>query len=307
MKIKNRKLSGGIFLLFLFILSLPNPMLSRDENENEQSLKALLPVLEGLVSAEAPQTYYPENLFEYINGAAEIYLSYGFKELIVAEYKKSDTSDTTAVEIYDMGDHKNSFGIYSAERYPDNEFVSLGTQGYVEEGALNFLVGRYYIKLLCFDCEDRSDKTLQAFSEEIVSRVEDKGGFPVLLNAFPMEGRLPNSEKYILNNFMGYRFLHDGYLANYEVDGLSFDCFLIEGENPDEAQIMLQQYLEAKGASNVQKISSGYQIKDRYYHNIYLDLVKNYICGVMKIKEGKEKVGEKYLENLVKQAKRLDS
>jgi hypothetical protein len=266
-----------------------------------------LPVLEGLVSAEAPQTYYPENLFEYINGAAEIYLSYGFRELIVAEYKKSDTSDTVAVEIYDMGDHKNSFGIYSAERYPDNEFVSLGTQGYVEEGALNFLVGRYYIKLLCFDCEDRSDKALQAFSEEIVSRVEDKGGFPVLLQAFPLGGRLPNSEKYILNNFMGYRFLHDGYIANYEVDGLSFDCFLIEGENPDEAQTMLQQYLEAKGPSNVQKISSGYQIKDRYYHNIYLALVKNYICGVMKIKEGKEKLGEKYLENLVKQAKGLDS
>lgn len=304
MKIKNLKQSGGILLLFLFILYLQNPMLSQDENE---SLKALLPVMEGLVSMEAPQTYYPENLFEYINGAAEIYLSYGFKELIVAEYKKSNSSDTVAAEIYDMGDHKNSFGIYSAERYPDNEFVSLGTQGYVEEGALNFLVGRYYIKLLCFDCEERSDETLQAFAEKIVNRVGDKGGFPVLVQAFPTEGRLPNSEKYILNNFMGYRFLHDGYLANYEVDELSFDCFIIEGKNPSEAQHMLQQYLEAKGASNVQKISSGYQVKDRYYHNIYLALAKNYICGVMKIKEGKEKVGEKYLEKLVKLAGGLDS
>ena len=298
---------GGIFLVCLLTLFLAAPMLGGVVQEKEQSLKALLPEFEGMVSAEAPQTYYPENLFEYINGAAEIYLSYGFKELIVAEYKKSDTSDTVAVEIYDMGNHKNSFGIYSAERYPDNEFVSVGTQGYVEEGTLNFLVGRYYIKLLCFDCEDRSDKTLEAFSEGIVRRVEDKGGFPVLLIAFPKEGRLPNSEKYILNNFLGYRFLHDGYLTNYEVDGLSFDCFLIEGKNPDEAQMMLEQYLEAKGPSNVQKISSGYQIKDRYYHYIYLALVKNYICGVMKIKEGKEKVGEKYLENLVKQVKGMDS
>ncbi len=298
---------GGIFLVCMLSLSLADPGLGGVVKEKEQSLKALLPEFEAMVPAEAPQTYYPENLFEYINGAAEIYLSYGFQELIVTEYKKSASSDTLAVEIYDMGDHKNSFGIYSAERYPDNEFVSLGTQGYVEEGALNFLVGRYYIKLLCFDCEDRSVKMLKAFSEEIVRRVEDKGGFPVLLKAFPMEGRLLNSEKYILNNFLGYRFLHDGYLANYEIDGLSFDCFLIEGRSPEEAQIMLRQYLEAKGPSNVQKISSGYQIKDRYYHNIYLSLVKNYICGVMKIKEGKEKVGEKYLENLVKQVRSLDS
>jgi hypothetical protein len=307
MKIRNCKFSKGVFLFFLFILYLPNPMLSRVEKKNEQSLKALLPDLEGLVSVEEPQTYYPENLYEYINGAAEIYLSYGFKELIVAEYKKSGTSDAVSVEIYDMGDHKNSFGIYSAERYPDNEFVSIGTQGYLEEGALNFLVGCYYIKLLCYDCEDRAGETLKAFSMELVRRVEDKAGFPALLKAFPTEGRIPNSEKYILKNFMGYRFLHDGYLANYEVDGLSFDCFLIEGENPEEAQHMLQQYLEAKGPSNIQKVSSGYQIKDRYYHNIYLALFKNYICGVMKIKEGSEKVGEKYLENLVGQVQRLDS
>lgn len=307
MKIKNCKLSGGIFLVCLLILYLPNPTLSRIEKEQEQSLKALFPDLEGMVSVEEPQTYYPENLYEYINGAAEIYLSYGFRELIVGEYKKSDTSDTVAVEIYDMGDHKNSFGIYSAERYPDNEFVSLGTQGYVEEGALNLLVGSYYIKLLCFDCGNRADETLKAFAEEIVRRVKDKGGFPALLKAFPIEGRLPNSEKYILKNFMGYRFLHDGYLANYELDGLSFDCFLIEGENPEEAQNMLRQYLEAKGSSNAEKVPSGYQIKDRYYHNIYLALVKNYICGVMKIKEGNERIGEQYLKDLVEQVKRLDS
>ena len=307
MNMKTCKFSKGIILVCSLVFYLADPMLGGVAHEQEKSLKALLPDLEGLVSVEEPQTYYPENLYEYINGAAEIYLSYGFKELIVDEYKKSDTSDTVSVEIYDMGDHKNSFGIYSAERYPDNQFVSIGTQGYLEEGALNFLVGCYYIKLLCYDCEDRAGETLEAVSEEIVRRIEDKAGFPALLGAFPAEGRILNSEKYILKNFMGYRFLHDGYLANYEVDGLSFDCFLIEGENPEEAQNMLQHYLEAKGPSNIQKVSSGYQIKDRYYHNIYIALVNNYICGVMKIKEGSEKIGEKYLENLVGHVQRLDS
>lgn len=307
MATKRYKFKGRVILLCLFSLCLANPILSQAKKEQGQSLSSLLPVMEGMVTTESPQTYYPENLFEYIDGAAEIYLSYGFKELIVAEYVKDNNSDTVAVEIYDMGDAKNSFGIYSAERYPDNEFVPLGTQGYVEEGALNFLVGRYYIKLLCFDCEDHADKMLQDFSEEIVSRVADKGGFPALLKAFPKQGLVANSEKYILKNFMGYRFLHDGYLANYEADGLSFDCFLIGGKNADEAKDMLDQYLEAKGPSNVQKVPSGYLIKDRYYHNIYLALVENYICGVMRIKEGNERLGEEYLENLVERVKKLDS
>ncbi len=286
-------------LAFLWLSSVMNVRGVQSQFE----LNSLLPTLEGMESKESPKTYFPENLFEYINGAAEIYLSYDFKELIVAEYKKSDAPDSVAVEIYDMGNHKNSFGIYSAERYPDNEFMSIGTQGYMEEGAMNFLVGRYYIKLLCFDCEERSGQWLQTFSDEIVNRVKEKEGFPVFLNVFPEKGLIPNTEKFILRNFMGYKFLHDGYLVSYELEELSFDCFLIEGKNPEEANDMLKKYLEAKGAASVQKISSGFWIKDRYYHNIYLAQVNNILCGVMKITDGFEKVGESYLEKLIQSLK----
>jgi len=276
------------------------------DQEAQVFLKDILPVVEEMKTFGSSQTYFPESLFEYINGAAEIYLSYDFKELIVAEYKKSDSSDSIAVEIYDMGNHKNSFGIYSAERYPDNEFLILGTQGYMEEGALNFLVGRYYVKLLCFDCEDRSVKWLRSFSEGIVNRVENKEGFPVYLKTLPKEGQIPNTEKFILRNVMGYKFLHDGYFVSYKMKDLSFDCFLIEGKNPEEATEMLKKYLEAKGAASVQKIPLGFQIKDRYYHNIYLAQVDNILCGVMKISDGFEEIGERYIAKLIESVKMAD-
>lgn len=289
-------------LVFLLVLGV---FYSRAEQGTQILLKEVLPVVEGMQSAGTPQTYFPETLFEYIDGAAEIYLSYDFKELIVAEYKKSGSSDSVAVEIYDMGNHKNSFGIYSAERYPDNEFLSLGTQGYVEEGTLNFLVGRYYVKLLCFDCGDRRDKWLRDFSEGIVNRVENKGGFPAYLKAFPQEGLIPNTEKFILRNVMGYKFLHNGYFVSYKMKELSFDCFLIEGENIDETADILKKYLEAKGSASVQKIPLGFQIKDRYYHNIYLSQVDNILCGVMKISDGFEEVGERYLSKLIESVKMI--
>jgi hypothetical protein len=295
---KSKILCFSVVVLLVFIF-----FSSHADQKEQILLETLLPTVEGMESMESPQTYFPETLFEYINGAAEIYLSYDFKELIVAEYKKRDASDSIAVEIYDMGNHRNSFGIYSAERYPDNEFMPLGTQGYVEEGALNFLVGRYYIKLLCFDCEEGSDKWLRAFSDGIVNRVEDKGGFPAFLEIFPKEGLIPNTEKFILRNVMGYKFLHDGYVVSYKVKELSFDCFLIEGENSEEAIDMLKKYLEAKGAASVHKISSGYRIDDRYYHNIYLARVNNTLCGVMKITDGFEEIGESYLEVLVQSLK----
>jgi hypothetical protein len=289
-------------LIFFCFLTVPG---GRADQDNPVILKSLLPAVEGMESGESPSTYFPESLFEYINGAAEIYLSYDFKELIVAEYTKKGSPDSVAVEIYDMGNHKNSFGIYSAERYTDNEFMDFGTQGYMEEGALNFLVGRYYVKLLCYDCGEKSDQWLRAFSEKIVNRVAKKEGFPVYLQAFPKEGLIPNTEKFILRNVMGYKFFHDGYVVSYKMNELSFDCFLIEGKNPEEAKDMLKKYLDAKGADSVQQVSLGFRIKDRYYHNIYIARVDNILCGVMKITDGSIEVGESYLEKLIQSVKGL--
>ena len=198
-----------------------------------------------------------------------------------------------------MGNEENSFGIYSAERFPDNRFMPLGNQGYLEEGTLNFIVGKFYIKLLCFDCEDESQSSLKLFSQEILKKIKEKGRLPSLLQLFPKEGLIPNSEKFILHNFLGYKFLHNGYLANYKKGELDFECFLIEGKSGEEAQDMLARYLEVKKKDIIKKISFGYHLKDRYYHHIYLSKVKNYLCGVIKIKDGFEEVGQKYLKALI--------
>lgn len=289
------------FILFISILNVEGVL---SEKENVSSLRSLLPEVDSWKFSEAPQNYFPETLFEYINGAAEIYLAYDFAELIVGQYEKGNSEHSLSIEIYDMGNEKNSFGIYSAERFQDSNFISIGNQGYLEEGTLNFIVGKYYIKLLCFDCEEESDKLLMVFSQEIVKRVKDKGHLPPLLGLFPEEGLIQNSEKFILRNFMGYSFLHDGYLANYKLKDLEFDCFLIKGKNEEDAQNMLRQYLKTKNKENVQELSMGYCIKDRYYHNIYLARVGNCLCGVMKIKDGYEEVGERYFRILAKSLKK---
>ncbi|NIM91733.1 MAG: hypothetical protein GTO17_12395 [Candidatus Aminicenantes bacterium] len=291
------RMSKIVFLQLIFF-SLLTAKIDRLEAKAASSLPSLLPEVMKWELLEAPEMYLPENLFEYINGAAEIYIVYEFKELIVGQFKKQDAAPSLTVEIYDMGRVKNAFGIYSAERFPDSHFLSIGNGGYVEEGALNFIVDRYYIKLLCFDCEDDSEKILKKFAQEILKKVNDPKGLPSLLSAFPQEGLLKYSKKFVLRNFLGYSFLHDGYVASFKVGELEFECFIIEGEDVADAQRMLNQYLEKKKETEVYEIPSGYRLKDRYYHHIYLARVENLLCGVMKIKDGYEEIGEKYLKSL---------
>ena len=212
--------------------------------------------------------------------------------------RKKGADANVSVEIYDMGSAVNAFGIYGAERFPENVFLPVGTQGYLEDDVLNFLVGRYYVKLMCFDCGDGAESALNQMAASIVGLVKDRGGFPQVLRHFPEKGKVANSEKFSLKNVMGYAFLSHGYLSSYMVDGMEFDCFIIKGESEEHASQMLDKYLEKKSAQPMEKLGAAVKISDRYYDNIYISRSGVYLYGVMKIKEGRESTGEAFLEEM---------
>ena len=272
---------------------------------SQPSLRSLLPGLPGWSLTEAPSVYLPGTLFEYIDGAAENYLSYGFCELVVGNYKEEKSAATLTVEIYDMGDEVRAFGVYSSERYPESRFLKLGSQGYWEEGALNFIVGGYYVKLLCFDCGQDAERSLTSIAREVEKKVPNNGQLPPLLHLFPVEGLIANSEKFILQNVLGYGFFHHGYLASYKAQGQEFDLFIIQGTAVQEAQNMIGQYLDSQRESGqaAQPTNLGFHVRDRYANNIYFAQSGNLILGVMRIKDGFEEMGKKYLGLLVQAAK----
>ena len=54
------------------------------------------------------------NIFEYMNGAGELYLAYGFERLEVYEYI-SDQQETILVELYFMKTSNDAFGLLSMD------------------------------------------------------------------------------------------------------------------------------------------------------------------------------------------------
>jgi hypothetical protein len=252
--------------------------------------------------SEAPQKYLPETLFEYINGGAESYLSYEFVELALGQYKASAGKATMTVEIYDMATPRNAFGIYGAERYPESRFLPIGVQGYIEDGALNFLAGRYYIKLLAYEAGAETEAALKTFAAEILNGIKDVGAFPVPVSAFPKDGLIANSEKFILRDFLGLKFLTNGFVASYKTSGGEFDAFIIEAKTPAEAQGLLKAMSDhyAKSKSTVTSTPAGLRIKDPYLANILIAGEGRFLCGATKIKDGGESAGERLLRETAK-------
>lgn len=293
-----RRLSAGALSVLIVLW----PAVAAGRGGASAAPQSALPQVPGWTLAEAPRTYLPGTLFEYIDGAAENYLSYDFQELAVANYKSGKTSATLTIEIYDMGSDLNAFGIYSSERFPGSPLIAVGTQGYLEEGTLNFVIGPDYVKLLCFDCGESAETVLKTFAEGIEKKVKVRGSLPPALALFPKEGLVAESEKFIRQNVLGYGFLHDGYLASYRTGGQEFELFIIVGKDDAEAAKMQEQYLaaEAKNQAPVEKIAAGYHIKDRYAQNVFIARKGRYLLGVMRLKDGAEAVGAEFLGALMK-------
>ena len=133
-------------IILAFTVSICNAQRFEERSQKEETvyrkiLWTLLPKnseIKGWKVTSGPQFFEPQNLWEYINGQAEMYLDYGFELVATAVYTTLDGVRSMAIEIYRMQSPKHAFGIYAAERSPRDTYIKMGVQGYLSENVLNF-------------------------------------------------------------------------------------------------------------------------------------------------------------------------
>lgn len=238
------------------------------------------PSIEGWTLAGQPQTFSSDTLYDYIDGGADLYLKYEFKELTVVEYRKDEMS--VSAEVYRHGDPDHAFGIYSQERVPTAQFLPIGSQGYYENGVCNFIRGGYYVKLSSENTGADDREILLHFAQRISENLSGPSALPEILRVFPTEGKKPNAEKFIAKDFLGYGFLHSGFTAEYEQLGQKFQLFVIVGNRADEARAMLEQYLK-QIKHEVPVVEGTYQLKDPYHGDLALVWKGRYIWGTINL------------------------
>jgi hypothetical protein len=196
----------------------------------------LFPEMKGYKAVDEYPVYTPDDLWDYINGAADGYLALGFTELNIREYVRG--KNKIKAEIYSFGDDSQAFGMYSMERSPGYDFIRAGVQGYSEQGLVHFYKDRYYVKLMTHSGSPKVNAKMRELASVISGRIEGSSDFPALLGLFPSEGRLMNQETYLLESVLGHGFLRGAFRASYELDGDRFDIYLFSCEGEEEAAHM---------------------------------------------------------------------
>jgi hypothetical protein len=238
------------------------------------------PEITGWKQSGEVQTFSPKTLYEYINGAADLYLASDFEELKVAEYG-NEKKASVIVEAYRHRTPRDAFGIYSQERLPDGNFLKIGAQGYIDKNILNFVCGSYYVKLNSFNTGADDREVLQAVAKKVTGNLGEKGDLPSILSVFPSEGKKGNSEKYITRNFLGYTFFNSAYTADYELVGKAFKLFLIEAADKNECKSIIQKYLRQIKNPEREVTERRYTVSDPHHGVIDLFWRGAYIWGAV--------------------------
>lgn len=133
--------------------------------------------------SEPPQYVEGDDLFLLINGGAEIYQEYGFKQAVVQSYEDSEERSLN-LEVYEMADPDAAYGIFTFKRGKNCETVDIGDESCLQDYYLNVWKGGFLITVVGFDTEAETREGLIALAEATAGMVRASGTKPHLSETF---------------------------------------------------------------------------------------------------------------------------
>ncbi len=253
---------------------------------------------EGWTLAEGPQSYTKKTLFERIDGEAELFFKYGFQKSVFAVYQgKKGREDQIEVDIYDMGNVLQAFGVFSRFRNEDRP-GGFGLDSFLDDHSALFYLGKYFVMLYA---PEPNQEILRQFSKLISSKLSDPSPSPREISYFPKNGLKPGSVQYFPEGLLGHHFLKRGFQGTYvekaegKAEDKTFKLFLAIFQNPQKAAHALKEFKD--NLSKRGKMSSGSIIEsetrvlkgeDPYQGNVLVLQKGFYLLGVVGFEKGED-------------------
>ncbi|MGV8059266.1 MAG: DUF6599 family protein [Smithellaceae bacterium] len=288
----------------LLLMSLPNTAWTV-----EISIKNVLPAsgfAEKWAIEDEVKLFDKDNLFDHINGEAELYFPYGFDSLAAANYINQENLDLSIVaDVYKMGSLLDAFGIYSNYRKPNNSWVAIGAEGFVSASQLMFYQDRYFVRLQVSGETNLPQEILIKFAQAISGRLPEGALQPKELDILKIAVLVPKSERYLAQSLLGYAFFRKGTIADALVQNEKMQIFAICEDTPAAARKTFEQYysyLKAEGQGIQLSEKAGQRLviaDDPLYGGIQVMQSGRYIIGTVRVKNNT--IAGNVLEQLQKQ------
>jgi len=155
------------------------PLLSVSQPENLWPKK---PLKSGWVPDSAVNIYTADNLYELVNGGADLYFEYGFGK--VANGSFTYEGKEIQVDIYQMENDSAAYGIYSFYLSPNSVALDIGDDAALMDYYLSLWKGNYFVSLTAYESDRISVAGLKIIAAEIAVKISESGYAPGIMKLF---------------------------------------------------------------------------------------------------------------------------
>lgn len=211
------------------------------------------------------RSFGPDNLYEEIDGEAELFLPYGMERLTVALLGRTARSGSEVrLELFRMASPRDAYGIWSQYRYPDQELLRIPpSEAIVSDTSADFFRGETFVRIRSKP-GDGSRNDVVGIASEIVALLPGSGAPPEEARALDgLPGRVSGSILYQKRAMLGYECLAPGFEAKFSTASASGHYLLLppaaDGGAGRKARLAreLPAYREVSPALSAARIPSG--------------------------------------------------
>ena len=202
--------------------------------------------------------YNRKTIFDYINGAGELYIAYNFNGVRVRRYEKANQPPIIA-EVYDMEASEDAYGVFSFERQDEEAGIGQGSE--FGGGLLRFWKGKFFVSVFAEGQGKEAEAATLELGRAIAGSIRTTGPFPKLLNALPKTkgGLVEKNIRYLRSHILlNQRF----FIANQNILNLNPKAEAVLGQYVQGRQkvhlLIIRYPSEPEAAAALQKFKKAY-------------------------------------------------
>lgn len=179
-------------IALLSLVAMPNILYSKEGTLMDKQVSWLSDV-QGWKAIGSLSPYNTNTIFNYMNGAAELYLAFNFRELKTIRFEKPG-KPSIIVEVYEMASPEDAYGVFTFERQ-DPE-VGIGQGSEFGGGLLRFWKGHTFVTIFGEEPDQDTEEAILILGRRIASSIIDSGNPPKILGYLP-DKTLPFIKNYV--------------------------------------------------------------------------------------------------------------
>lgn len=138
--------------------------------------------VQGWKAVGNPSPYNPKTIFQYMNGAAELYLAFNFRELKSIRFEKPG-KPSIIVEVYEMASPEDAYGVFTFEQQDPGAGIGQGSE--FGGGLLRFWKGRNFVTIFGEKPGPDIEEAILSLGRRIAASITGSDNPPKIMGYLP--------------------------------------------------------------------------------------------------------------------------